>query len=195
MTERTQRIIRRLAEQFPVLELSAAPLLLGVSPEHEQTCIRVPPDRLMVVMRFLRDDAELAFDQLCDLTCVDYLDFPNATDRYGVVYSLLSVRHGHRLWVKCFVNDPEPAVPSVVDLWAGANWMEREVWDLFGVRFEGHPDLRRIMTWEGFEAHPLRKDYPLRGRGEREMYPVVGRDSADVQRESAVTPMREGSEK
>ena len=80
--------------------------------------------------------------------------------------------------VLAFANDPEPTVPSVVGIWAGANWMEREVWDLFGVRFEGHPDLRRIMTWEGFEAHPLRKDYPLHGRGEREDYEVVTRDSA-----------------
>ena len=178
MTEQSQRIIQRLNEQFPVLDLAPAPLLPGGDPADEQTCIRVPPDRLIAVMRFLRDDPELAFDQLCDLTCVDYLDFPDARDRFAVLYSLLSVRHGHRLWVKCFVNDPEPTVPSVVDIWAAANWMEREVWDLFGVRFEGHPDLRRIMTWEGFEAHPLRKDYPLLGRGEREDYDVVTRDSA-----------------
>ncbi len=145
-------------------------------------------------MRFLYEDSALSFEQLCDLTCVDYLDFPDATDRFGVTYSLLSLTHGHRLWVKCFVNDPEPTVPSVTGIWNGANWLEREVWDLFGVRFAGHPDLRRIVTWEGFEAHPLRKDYPLRGRGEREMYPVVHRDSTDVQRESAETPMAEGIE-
>ncbi len=178
MTEQTERIINRLTEQFPVLDFGPAPLLSVPNEADEQICVRVPPDRLLVVMRFLHEDTELAFDQLCDLTCVDYLDFPDARDRFAVVYSLLSVKHGHRLWIKCFVNDPTPTVPSVVGIWAGANWMEREVWDLFGVRFEGHPDLRRIMTWEGFEAHPLRKDYPLRGRGEREDYDVVTRESA-----------------
>ena len=144
----------------------------------EQMCVCIPPDRLLEVMRFLHDDKRCLFEQLCDLTCVDYLNFPKARDRYGVTYSLLSVSKGHRLWAKCFVNDPDPAVPSVVPIWNGANWCEREVWDMFGVKFEGHPDLRRILTWEGFKAHPLRKDYPLRGRGEREDFKQVARDGA-----------------
>jgi len=141
-------------------------------------CIRVAPDRLLDVMQFLRSDVRCRFEQLCDLTCIDYLNFPGADDRYGVIYSLLSVSQGHRLWAKCFVNDPSPEVPSVTGIWRGAEWLEREVYDMFGVRFSGHPDLRRILTWEGFEAHPLRKDYPLRGRGEREDYRLVTRDSA-----------------
>ena len=74
-----------------------------------------------------------------------------------------------------FVNDPEPTVPSVVELWEGANWLEREVWDMFGIRFAGHPDLRRILLPEEFTAHPLRKDYPLQGRGERHNFPVITR--------------------
>ena len=143
----------------------------------DQICVRVPPDRLLEVMRFLKEDERTSFEQLCDLTCVDYLGFREARDRYGVLYSLVSVSRGGRLWVKCFVNDPEPVLPSVTGLWKGANWLEREVWDLFGIRFEGHPDLRRILTWEGFGAHPLRKDYPLRGRGERENFEVVTRES------------------
>ena len=76
------------------------------------------------------------------------------------------------------MNDPDPEVPTVTGIWKGADWLEREVIDMFGVRFAGHPDLRRILTWEGFKAHPLRKDYPLRGRGEREDFEVVTRDSA-----------------
>jgi len=80
--------------------------------------------------------------------------------------------------VKCFVNDPEPVVPSVTSIWKGANWQEREVWDMFGVRFEGHPDLRRILLWEGFGSHPLRKDYPPQGLGERANYEILGPDSA-----------------
>ena len=140
--------------------------------------MRVPAARLLEVMRFLRDDPRCAFEQLCDLTCVDYLDFPKARDRFAVIYSLLSLTLEHRLWVKCFVNDPDPEVPSVVGVWKGADWLEREVWDMFGVRFTGHPDLRRILTWEGFEAHPLRKDYPLEGQGERTNFEKVTRDSA-----------------
>ena len=132
----------------------------------------------MEVMQFLYDDRRCRFEQMCDITCVDYLHFPQARDRYGVTYSLLSITKGHRLWVKCFVNDPSPEVPSVTSIWKGADWLEREVYDLFGVRFVGHPDLRRIVTWEGFEAHPLRKDYPLHGRGERENFKVVARDGA-----------------
>ncbi|MCO6437765.1 MAG: NADH-quinone oxidoreductase subunit C [Phycisphaerae bacterium] len=144
----------------------------------EQLCVRVPPDRLLEVFRFLHDDPRCAFEQLADLTCVDYLNFPKARDRFGVIYALLSITHGHRLWAKCFVNDPEPAVPTVTGIWQGAEWMEREVWDMFGVRFNGHPDLRRILTWEGFGAFPLRKDYPLRGQGEREDFERLTRDSA-----------------
>ncbi len=129
-------------------------------------------------MRFLREDERCAFEQLSDLTCVDYLDFPGARDRFGVTYNLVSVSRGHRFWVKCFVNDPDPQVPSVTSIWWGADWPEREVYDLFGIRFVGHPDLRRIMTWDGFTAHPLRKDYPLHGQGERENFNVVTRDQA-----------------
>ena len=143
-----------------------------------QLCVRLPADRLLEVMGFLRDDERCSFEQLSDLTCVDYLNFPKARDRFGVIYSLLSLTKGHRLWAKCFVNDPAPEVPSVTSIWWSADWMEREVWDMFGVRFTGHPDLRRILTWEGFEAHPLRKDYPLHGEGERENYEVIRRDGA-----------------
>ncbi len=110
-------------------------------------------------MRFLHDDDRCRFEQLCDLTCVDYLNFPEARDRYGVTYSLLSITKGHRLWVKCFVNDPAPEVPTVTDIWKGADWLEREVFDMFGVRFAGHPDLRRLLLPEDWEGHPLRKSY------------------------------------
>ncbi|MGB2988142.1 MAG: NADH-quinone oxidoreductase subunit C, partial [Phycisphaerae bacterium] len=169
-------IVDLLVAQFPDIDFAPGPLMPREKKEDEQLCVRVPPDRLLEVMRFLREYEPCKFEQLCDLTCVDYLNFPKARDRYAVVYSLLSVSHGHRLWVKCFVNDHSPVVPSVTSVWWGADWPEREVYDLFGIRFDGHPDLRRIMTWEGFEAHPLRKDYPLQGRGERENFTVVQRN-------------------
>ena len=178
-TNQTTHALGHLCAAFPDIDFAPAPLVeRGPAPPGvEQIFVGVPPGRLVEVMRFLRDDGRCAFEQLCDLTCVDYLNFPKARDRFGVIYSLLSLSRNHRIWVKCLVNDPAPEVPSVVGIWKGAEWLEREVWDMFGIRFSGHPDLRRILTWEGFEAHPLRKDYPLRGRGEREDYPVVTRDS------------------
>lgn len=174
----TDDVVQILEKRFPEIAFSAQPLLDRGDGEGDQICARVPPDRLIEVMTFLRDDERTHFEQLADLTCVDYLHFPKARDRYGVTYNLASLTHGHRLWVKCFANDPNPEVPSVTSIWAGADWPEREVYDLFGIRFTDHPDLRRIMTWDGFEAHPLRKDYPLRGQGERQDYDVVTRESS-----------------
>ncbi len=171
-------IVELLAGQFPDIDFSAGPLLSRADSQDEQMCVRVPPHRLIEVMRFLRTDERCAFEQLCDLTCVDYLNFPGARDRYGVIYSLLSLTQNHRLWAKCFANDPDPEIPSVTGVWKGANWPEREVWDMFGVRFTGHPDLRRILTWEGFGSHPLQKDYPLTGKGERESFEKIGRDAS-----------------
>jgi len=171
-------ILEVLRSRFPELSLEAKPLLEHGDRAGDQFYIRVEPGQLIEVLRLLRDDPQLRFDQLCDLTCIDYLNFPDATDRFGVIYSLLSLTHNHRLWIKCFANDPAPRVPSIISIWPGADWLEREVFDMFGIVFEGHPDLRRILTWDGFEAHPLRKDYPLHGKGERENYEVVTRDSA-----------------
>jgi NADH-quinone oxidoreductase subunit C len=171
-------IVEVLMQQFRDIDFAPAPLLPHQDTQDEQVFVRVPPDRLIEVMRFLRTDERCRFEQLCDLTCVDYLNFPKARDRYGVIYSLLSISKNHRLWVKCFANDPNPELPSVTCIWKGANWLEREVWDMFGVKFTGHPDLRRILTWEGFPAFPLRKDYPLTGRGEREDFEVIGREHA-----------------
>ena len=125
------------------------------------------------VLDFLK--TEYGFDMLFELTCADYLYYPDAKDRFGVVYGLLNTQTGERLLVKTWVNEPHPALRSVVPLWSGAEWMEREVFDMYGVRFEGHPDLRRILMPDEFVAFPLRKDYPLRGRGERHNFPVIAR--------------------
>jgi len=171
-------ILSVLTARFPDLSLDIKPLLMRGEDPGDQFFVRVEPTNLIEVMTFLRDDPATKFEQLIDLTCVDYLNFPDATDRYGIVYSLLSHTHNHRLWIKAFVNDPAPSIPSVVSIWKGADWMEREVYDMFGIVFENHPDLRRILTWDGFKAHPLRKDYPLRGQGERENYELVTRNSA-----------------
>jgi NADH-quinone oxidoreductase subunit C len=172
-------VIQALQQRFPELDFVARPLVTYHDGRgSDQLWGRAPADRLLDVMTFLRDDSRTRFEQLCDLTCIDYLTYPNADDRFGVIYSLLSLTHGHRLWVKVFVNDPEPTVPSVTGIWRGAEWPEREVYDMFGVRFSGHPDLRRILLPQNFVDYPLRKDYPLRGKGEREDFPVVTRESA-----------------
>jgi NADH-quinone oxidoreductase subunit C len=169
--------IRAVQERFGTM-FEAFPLVVNRSGPSDQACLKVPPDRLVEVMRFLRDDKRCGFDLLSDLSCIDYLYYPGAADRYGVTYTLVSTALRHRLWVKCYVNDPEPAVPSVTSIWKGANWPEREVWDMFGVRFEGHPDLRRILLWEGYGSYPLRKDYPPQGLGERANYEILGPESA-----------------
>jgi len=174
-----EECIQALREHFPELGIQPRPLCVYPDGrESGQYWVRIPPARLPEVMRFLRDDPRTRFEQLCDLTCVDYLNYPGAEDRFGVIYSLLSLTHNRRLWVKVFVNDPDPEVPSVTGIWKGAEWPEREVFDLFGIRFTGHPDLRRILLPQNFRDHPLRKDYPLHGKGEREAFEVIGRETA-----------------
>jgi NADH-quinone oxidoreductase subunit C len=133
-------------------------------------------DELSTVLTFLRD--RCGFDLLVDLTCVDYLNYRDAEDRFGMVYQLANTETNDRIALRAFVNEPDPTVPSAVSVWPGADWMEREVWDMFGIRFEGHPDLRRILMPEEFTAHPLRKDYPMQGRGERHNFPVLYRADA-----------------
>jgi NADH-quinone oxidoreductase subunit C len=133
----------------------------------------VKPERLYAFLECLQQ--ECGFDMLIDITAVDYLYYPEAKDRFGVVYCLLNLASGERLYVKTYLNEPDLTIPSAFPLWRGADWMEREVYDMYGIVFEGHPDLRRILMPEEFTAFPLRKDYPLRGRGERHNLPVITR--------------------
>jgi NADH-quinone oxidoreductase subunit C len=125
------------------------------------------------LLRLLKE--ECGFDMLAELTAVDYLRYPGARDRFGVIYCLLSTANGMRLYIKTHLNEPDVTIPSAFSLWKGADWMEREVYDMYGVVFSGHPDLRRILMPEEFTAFPLRKDYPLRGRGERHNFPAITR--------------------
>jgi NADH-quinone oxidoreductase subunit C len=133
----------------------------------------VPSGKIYSVLEFLR--GEMGFDMLVELTAVDYLEYPEATDRFGVVYCVINTETGERLLLKTFLNAPELTLPSTYPLWRSADWMEREVYDMFGIEFAGHPDLRRILMPDEFTAFPLRKDYPLRGRGERHNFPVITR--------------------
>jgi NADH-quinone oxidoreductase subunit C len=133
----------------------------------------VKPDQLYAFLECLKQSC--GFDMLIDVTGVDYLKYPDARDRFGVIYALLNAQTGERVYVKTYLNEPELTLPSVFALWKGADWLEREVYDMYGITFEGHPDLRRILMPEEFTSFPLRKDYPLRGRGERHNFPVITR--------------------
>lgn len=135
--------------------------------------IVVPAESIYSVLECLK--VEQGFDTLMDVTAVDYLEYPDATDRFGVVYVLLNTENGERLIAKTFVNPPNCELPSAYPLWKSADWLEREVYDMFGIVFPGHPDLRRILLPEEFTAFPLRKDYPLKGIGERHNFPVITR--------------------
>ncbi|MBX9678761.1 MAG: NADH-quinone oxidoreductase subunit C [Gemmataceae bacterium] len=133
----------------------------------------VSPNKLYAVLQCCRDT--LGFDMLFEQNGIDYLKYPGARDRFGVVYGLLNMTTGERLFVKVFLNEPDLTLPSAYPLWKGAEWMEREIYDMFGIEFEGHPDLRRILMPPEFTSFPLRKDYPMRGRGERHNFPVITR--------------------
>jgi NADH-quinone oxidoreductase subunit C len=139
----------------------------------ENRRIDAPAESLFGLLSSLK--TEHGFNMLIDLTAVDYLEYEGAVDRFGVIYNLLNVFSGERLIVRTAVNLPNPKLPSVYSLWRSCDWMEREVYDMFGIEFEGHPDLRRLLMPDEFEAFPLRKDYPLKGRGERHNFPVITR--------------------
>jgi NADH-quinone oxidoreductase subunit C len=141
--------------------------------------IVVAADQMIETFTALRDRPELGFDMLIDVCGVDYRDFGGAIwegPRFAAVYHFLSLPHNRRVRVRVFASDNEfPVLPSVVALWPSANWFERETFDLFGIVFSGHPDLRRLLTDYGFVGHPFRKDFPLSGNVEMRYDPEQGR--------------------
>ncbi len=141
--------------------------VLGVHNQHGDETIVIKPSALIAIAQFLRDDAEYDMNFLMDLTAVDGLKL-GWNPRFQVVYHFFSLKHGHRLRIKVPAADGG-SVPSLTGLWAIANWFERECWDLLGVKFEGHPNLKRILMYEEFVGHPLRKDYPINKR-----QPLIG---------------------
>ena len=126
---------------------------------HGQAVLHTGRDAIVSLLTFLRDDPAWHCEMLIDICGVDH---PERVERFDVVYHLLSLKHNHRVRVK-LRTDEDNAVPSVVPVYSTANWLEREIWDMYGVYFDNHPDLRRILTDYGFEGHPLRKDFPLTG--------------------------------
>ena len=134
----------------------------------------VPAEKFFSTMQLLQQ--KCGFDLLVDVTCVDYLNFRDAKNRFGLVYLLANTESNERLTVRVFLNEPNLNIPSLYPLWKGADWLEREAYDMFGIIFEGHPNLRRILMPDEFTAFPLRKDYPMQGRGERHNFPVLTRN-------------------
>ncbi|HEY5809106.1 MAG TPA: NADH-quinone oxidoreductase subunit C [Povalibacter sp.] len=196
MTSRSETLASTLSARFGE-RLRALPVVRG------DVAFEVKAEHLLAVCRELRDDAGLKFEQLIDLSGVDYLEYGReewstygststgfsrgvnrarpATNetrggRFAVTYQLLSVTHNWRLRLRSFAIDGEPPlIDSVTDIWASANWFEREAFDLFGLMFSGHPDLRRLLTDYGFIGHPFRKDFPLIGNVEVKYDTAKGR--------------------
>jgi NADH-quinone oxidoreductase subunit C len=158
MSVKLERLCRQLKESFGD-RIGEPVLALG------ELTVAVRPDNYLDVARQLRDDPALRFEQLMDLSGIDYSEFTGYQGkRFAAVSQLLSITHNWRLRVKVFAEDDDfPVVASVMDIWNSANWYEREAFDLFGIHFEGHVDLRRLLTDYGFVGHPFRKDFPVSG--------------------------------
>ena len=144
-----------------------------------ETTLIVQTKQLISLLETLRDDPQARFEQLIDLCGVDYSDYPPGLtehpERFAVIYHLLSVSRNDRIRVITYVAEDRPVVPSAIDVFACANWYEREAFDLFGILFDGHPDLRRLLTDYGFIGHPFRKDFPLSGHVEMRFDEKKGR--------------------
>ncbi len=147
-------IAEKVKEKFPEQ-------VVDVAEFRDQVSIIVKKDQIVPILKYLHDDPLLSLDHLQDLTAVDYLKKKDV--RFEVVYNLYSMRYRHQIRIRAQVAENDPKIGSVVPIWAGADWHERECYDMFGIVFNGHPDLRRILLPEDWEGHPLRKDYPLAG--------------------------------
>jgi len=166
MTESLQAVAAQAAEKLGVS-------LIRATVARGELTLEIKREDISKASRLLRDEPAFAYEQLTDVCGVDYsaygaesADGVRPGPRFGVTYHLLSIRHNRRTRVHAFLDDDMPLIDSVVDVWPSANWYEREAFDLFGIMFEGHPDLRRILTDYGFIGHPFRKDFPLIGHVE-----------------------------
>ena len=160
-------MMARLEKLADALRNTLGPAIQQLETAYGEVTLTVAAPHYHVAMQRLRDDAALAFDQLVDLCGVDYSHYGHGAwpaPRYAVVSHLLSLKHNWRVRVRVFAADEtQPQVASVINLWPAVNWFEREAFDLFGIHFDGHPDLRRILTDYGFVGHPFRKDFPVSG--------------------------------
>lgn len=151
-TELEALAVRKLAAQFPNV-------VQEVVHFRGEITVRVPKEQLLAILTFLRDDSDLRYNMLTDLTATDW---PEREQRFDVIYELNSLVYNQHLRVKCAVGEDEK-IPSVTGIWKGANWEERECYDMFGIIFDGHPNLTRVLLPQDWDGFPLRKDYPLEG--------------------------------
>ena len=169
--KRTEALAQRLRNRFGDQVV--------VQEHHGEVTMTVDKENYLAIAQTLRDDPDFAFEQLIDLSGIDYVTYANrpwVEPRFAVAVHLLSLTHNVRLRLKTFaVDDDWPTLPSLIEIWPSVDWYEREAFDLFGILFEGHPDLRRILTDYGFVGHPLRKDFPVTGHVEMRYDPEKGR--------------------
>ncbi|MDH4162233.1 MAG: NADH-quinone oxidoreductase subunit C [Nitrospirota bacterium] len=152
-----EQIAKTIEERFPGE-------VLGTATHAGQVGVSVKPERIVDICRFLHDEPSIRMDLLNDLTAVDFSAYPgDGGPRFEVVYNMISTEHRHRIRLKARVTEDNPRIDTVTTVWNTANWHERETYDLMGIIFNGHPDLRRILLAEDWEGHPLRKEYPLKG--------------------------------
>jgi NADH-quinone oxidoreductase subunit C len=144
-------------------------LVVEASELSGEACVTAKKDGLRALAQSLKTDPDFRFNMLMDLFAVDYLHWEEKAVRFEVVYNLFSLEKNHRLFVKVAVDERDASLDSVTPVWGSADWFERETWDMMGIRFNGHPNMKRILMYEGFEGHALRKDYPYNRR-----QPLVG---------------------
>lgn len=160
-----QALTEKSAQLITLLQGKLGSQILSSSVELGDAVIKIPAQGALQFFQLLKLDSELQFNLLVDVTAVDWLD--SQDERFQVVYQLLSLVTKFRLRVLIGLPEAQPEVDSIVSLWPGANYLEREVWDMYGIKFRGHPELKRILMYEEFDGHPLRKDYPVQGKQPR----------------------------
>jgi NADH-quinone oxidoreductase subunit C len=167
MTQTSSESVYKLA-----IEKALPSVALRWSEFRGQHRVDVPAANIASALTALKD---AGMDQLCDLTAVDLLEYPGATDRFEIVYLLLNTSNSDRLTVRTYLNEPDLQIPSAYPIWIAADWLERETYDMYGIVFTGHPNFKRLLLPDAFESFPLRKDYPVKGRGERHNFPIITR--------------------
>jgi len=175
----TSSIVSKIQEEMPET-------ILSYQERFGELTLLAHREKITALLRFLHDNPELAFDHITDITAVD---FPNEEPRFEVVYQLYSIGKNHRVRVKARVPEEDCSIDSATSIWKGANFLEREVYDMMGITFNHHPDLRRILMTEDFnEGYPLRKDFPVEGRGWRDSFPFLDEYESGNGRNAQVGP-------
>ena len=164
MVELSNEKIENLLKEKFLQEIISSQIVSG------QLHIEIKCEHIVEMITYLKNDPSCQFNYLVDIGGIDYLKYPDKPERFAIVYVLQNIPSNYRLVIKTYVPEDNPVIDSITELYAAANWPEREVYDMFGIEFRHHPDLSRILMPDNYEGHPLRKDYPLQGRGERENF-------------------------